>query len=184
LLGRSPQFVGDDVRSRRLFNRVRRAETSAFRIQPLAFYQSDTSDGNRKCRMSRCDPDDIKAKSEKAETRHEWHKFSRSGREDFNHRWTQMDTDSETKAQKAGTRKTGNTKGTNTHQSGRRFLTTEAQRRTDGPSYRPPPAESKNQENYAKKTNRTKALPRSSRIDAPSNFPRKSGLSRAIKFSG
>jgi hypothetical protein len=121
-------------------------------LQPLAFYQSDTSDGNRKCRMSRCDPNDIKAKSEKAETRHEWHKFSRSGREDFNHRWTQMDTDSETKARKRECEK----QGTNIHQSGRRFLTTEAQTRTDGPSYRPLSAESKNQENHAEKMTRTK----------------------------
>ena len=58
---------------------------------------------------------------------------------------------------KAGKRKTGDTKGTNFHQSGRRFLTTEAQRRTDGPSYSPPPAEGKNQENHAEKMNRTKA---------------------------
>jgi hypothetical protein len=57
-------------------------------------------------------------------------------------------------SEKAGKRKTGDTKGTNFHQSGRRLLTPEAQRRTDGTSYSPPTAESKDQENHASKTNR------------------------------
>jgi hypothetical protein len=61
-------------------------------------------------------------------------------------------------SEKAGKRKTGDTKGTNFHQSGRRLLTPEAQRRTDGTSYSPPPAESKKQENHAEKMTRTKAF--------------------------
>jgi hypothetical protein len=65
-------------------------------------------------------------------------------------------------------RKTGDTKGTNFREVDGKILTTEAQRRTDGPSYSPPPAESKNQENQAEKMDRTKAFHAKKKL-APAN---------------